>query len=46
MSLSVMPEDGEAVLVEKKADELQNDVAVADDETTATHQKESITKNL
>lgn len=34
MSLSVKPEDGEAVLFGKAANELQSDMVVADDEVT------------
>ena len=36
MSLSVKPEDGEAVLFGKAVNELQSDVVVADDEVTGT----------
>ena len=36
MSLSVKPEDGEAVLFGKAVNELQSDVVVADDEVTDT----------
>lgn len=36
MSLSVKPEDGEAVLFGKAVNELQSDVIVADDEVTGT----------
>lgn len=36
MSLSVKPEDGEAVLFGKAANELQSDMVVADDEVTGT----------
>ena len=36
MSLSVKPEDGEAVLFGKSVNELQSDVVVADDEVTGT----------
>lgn len=36
MSLSVKPEDGEAVLFRKAVNELQSDVVVADDEVTGT----------
>lgn len=36
MSLSVKPEDGEAVLFGKTVNELQSDVVVSDDEVTGT----------
>ena len=36
MSLSVKPEDGEAVLFGKAVNELQSDVVVSDDEVTGT----------
>lgn len=36
MSLSVKPEDGEAVLFGKAVNELQSDMVVADDEVTGT----------
>lgn len=36
MSLSVKPEDGEAVLFGKAVNELQSDMVVADDEATGT----------
>lgn len=36
MSLSVKPEDGEAVLFGKAVNELQSDIVVADDEVTGT----------
>ena len=36
MSLSVKPEDGEAVLFGKAVNELQSEVVVADDEVTGT----------
>ena len=36
MSLSVKPEDGEAVLFGKAVNELQSDMIVADDEVTGT----------
>lgn len=36
MSLSVKPEDGEAVLFGKAVNELQREVVVADDEVTGT----------
>ena len=36
MSLSVKPEDGEAVLFRKTVNELQSDVVVSDDEVTGT----------
>ena len=36
MSLSVKPEDGEAVLFGKAVNELQSDIVVADDEMTGT----------
>lgn len=36
MSLSVKPEDGEAVLFGKTVNELQSDVVVSDDEVTST----------
>lgn len=36
MSLSVKPEDGEAVLFGKTVNELQSDVVVSDDEVTCT----------
>lgn len=36
MSLSVSPEDGEAVLFGKTVNELQSDVVVSDDEVTGT----------
>ncbi|MFR4579779.1 MAG: hypothetical protein ACLT76_09355 [Clostridium fessum] len=36
MSLSVKPEDGEAVLLGKAVNELQSDVVIADDEVTGT----------
>lgn len=36
MSLSVKPEDGEAVLFGKTVNELQSDVPVSDDEVTGT----------
>ena len=36
MSLSVKPEDGEAVLFGKTVNELQSDVIVSDDEVTGT----------
>lgn len=36
MSLSVKPEDGEAVLFGKTVNELQSDVVVSDDEATGT----------
>lgn len=44
MSLSVKPEDGEAVLFGKAVNELQRDVVVSDDEVTTTHNEESVTK--
>lgn len=36
MSLSIKPEDGEAVLFGKTVNELQSDVVVSDDEVTGT----------
>lgn len=36
MSLSVKPEDGEAVLFGKAVNELQSDVVISDDEVTGT----------
>ena len=36
MSLSVKPEDGEAVLFGKTVNELQSDVVISDDEVTGT----------